>query len=134
MATTTTPGTNVQLIEQLYDAFGRGDIGAVLGAFDSDIEWISSEGAPYPGTFHGPDAVLQNVFMRIGSEWDGFRVDMTEFVDGGDTVVALGRYSGTYRATGKPMSAGVAHVWTLRAGRIVRYLQYADTRKMAEAL
>ncbi len=134
MATTTTLSTNVQIVEQLYDAFARGDIGTVLGAFDPDIEWTSSEGAAYPGTFCGPDAILQNIFMRLGTEWEGFGVEVQEFIDGGDQVVMLGRYSGTYRETGKSMSAGVAHVWTLRDGRIVRYRQYVDSRKMAEAL
>ena len=133
MATTTT-GTNVQILEQLYDAFGRGDIAAVLGAFDPEIEWISAEGAPYPGTFHGPDAVLQNIFMRIGMDWDEFRAEPTEYIDGGENVVALGVYSGTYRDTAKSMRALFAHVWTLRDGRLVRFRQYVDTRKMFEAL
>lgn len=134
MATATSTSTNVQLLEQLYDAFARGDVGTVLGAFDPEIEWTSSEGAVYPGTFHGPDAVLQNIFMRIATEWEGFRVDVHEYIDGGDNVVALARYSGTYRDTGKSMDAGVAHVWTVRDGRIVRYRQYVDSRKLAEAL
>lgn len=130
----TMTGTNVHLVEKLYDAFGRGDVGAVLGAFDPNIEWRSSEGAPYPGTFHGPDAVLQNVFMRIATEWEGFGIEIEELIDGGDQVVMLGRYSGTYRATGKSMSAVVAHVWTIRDGRLVRYRQFLDSRKLAEAL
>ena len=45
----------------------------------------------------GPDAVLQNVFMRLGTEWDGFAVVPREIVAEGETVVALGEYSGTYR-------------------------------------
>ena len=40
-------------------------------------------GFPYAGTYHGPDAVVENVFARIGSEWDGFRFDLDEVVDGG---------------------------------------------------
>lgn len=134
MATTASPSTNVQLLEQLYDAFGRGDVATVLGALDPQIEWTSAEGAVYPGTFVGPDAVLQNIFMRLGTEWEGFRAEPTEFIDGGDQVVALGIYSGKYRETGKSMRAGFAHVWTVRDGRLTRYRQYADTRKLAEAL
>ena len=134
MPTSTATRANVDLIEQLYDAFARGDIPGVLGAFDPQIEWTSAEGALYPGTFIGPDAVLSNVFARIGGEWDGFRVEPAEYLDAGDHVVALGRYSGTYRATGRAMSAAFAHVWTVRDGRVVRFRQYADTRKMAEAL
>lgn len=126
--------SNVQVIEQLYEAFARGDIARVLGAMDPQVEWTSAEGAVYPGTFVGPDAILNNVFARLGSEWEGYQAAATEFLDAGETVVALGRYSGMYRATGRSMSAAFAHVWTMREGRIVRYRQYADTRKLAEAL
>ena len=134
MATAVTTVSNVDLVERVYGAFGRGDIPTVLHAFDPAIEWISAEGAFYPGTFVGPDAVLTNIFARIGSEWDGFRVDTKEYLDAGENIVALGRYSGTYKATGRSMNAAFAHVWTLRDGRIVRFRQYVDTRKMAEAL
>ena len=134
MGTATAASSNVRLMEQLYEAFGRGEIPAVLARFDPKIEWISAEGAPYPGTFTGPQAVLEGVFMRLATEWEGFRADAVEFIHGGDQVVALGRYSGTYRATGRAMTAAFAHVWTLRDGSIVRYRQYVDSRKMAEAL
>ena len=133
---TTTDGAVIyfDVIEQLYEAFGRGEIPAVLAMFDPAIEWTSAEGAPYPGTFVGPQAVLDGVFMRLGTEWEGFRADATEFIDGGDQVVAPGRYRGTYRATGRSRSAAFAHVCTLHDGRIVRFRQYLDSRKPAEAL
>ena len=134
MGAQTLVSSNVQMVEQLYEAFGRGDVAAVLGKFDSAIEWTSAEGSFYPGTFIGPDAVLQTVFARIGGEWDGFRVAPTEYLDAGDSIVALGRYTGSYRATGKSMDAAFAHVWGVRDGRIVRFRQYVDSRKMAEAL
>jgi ketosteroid isomerase-like protein len=134
MATAIATRSNVHLIERLYQTFARGDVPGVLATFDPQIEWISAEGAPYPGTFISPNAVLTHVFARIGSEWDGFRVEPAEFLDAGEHVVALGHYHGTYKATGRTMSAAFAHVWTVREGRVARFRQYADTRKMAEAL
>jgi ketosteroid isomerase-like protein len=134
MGTSTAIRSNVDLLEQLYGAFARGDIPTVLAAMDPQIEWTSAEGSPYRGTFIGPDAVLTNIFARMGSEWDDFRVEPTEHLDAGDNVVTLGRYSGTYKATGRGMNAAFAHVWTLRDGRITRYRQYVDTLKVAEAL
>lgn len=47
--------------------------------------------------------------------------------DGGETVVVLGRYSGTCKATGRAFRAPFAHVRTVRDGRAVRYVQYTDT-------
>jgi ketosteroid isomerase-like protein len=86
--------SNVDLIRGLYEAFGRGDIPTVLGAMDPDIEWRLPEGHPYQpsGTpWVGPDAVAENLFLKLGAEWDGFAVHAKEFRDAGDTVVMEGR-------------------------------------------
>lgn len=62
--------TNGDIVRGLYEAFGRGDVPAVLGVLDENIEWTEAEGFPYGGTFHGPQAVLENVFMKLGTEWE----------------------------------------------------------------
>ena len=46
----------------------------------------------------GPDAVLNNLFMRLGAEWDGFAVHPKSFHGAGDSVIVEARYSGTYKA------------------------------------
>lgn len=125
---------NTDAIRNIYDAFARGDIPAVLGAFDADIEWTEAPGFPYHGTYIGPEAVLNGVFARLGSEWDGFTVTPLHYIDGGDQIVALGLYSGAYKATGKAFEAEVAHVWTLRDGKVVRFHQYVDSGLVQEAL
>lgn len=126
--------TGIPLVKQLYGAFARGDVPAVLAGFDENVEWTSAEGAPYPGTFRGPHAILTNIFARLGGEWDGYRAEPAEFLDAGENIVVLGRYSGNYKATGRSMSAAFAHVWTVRDGKVTKLRQYADTRKIAEAL
>jgi ketosteroid isomerase-like protein len=125
---------NADIIRNVYDAFGKGDIPAVLGAMDPQVEWREADGFPYAGTYVGPDAVLQGVFMRLGSEWDGFRAEPDEVLDAGDTVVGLGYYSGRYKATGKEFRAQFAHVFKLRDGKIVKFQQYTDTALVQAAL
>jgi ketosteroid isomerase-like protein len=71
--------------------------------------------------------VLDGVFMRLGTEWNGFSVTPHEFIDGGDDVVVLARYGGVHKGTGKPIDSEVAHVWTVRDGKATRFIQYADT-------
>ena len=118
---------NAEIMHGLYAAFANGDMPHVLGAFDQDIHWTEAEGFPYGGMYVGPEAVLTNVFAKLGSEWDGFSAVPKSFVSEGDTVVALGQYSGVYKATGRRFSAPFAHVWSLRDGKIVRFQQYTDT-------
>ena len=125
---------NLATIRGVYDAFARGDVPAVLAVLATDVSWTEAEGFPYAGTYSGPDAVLNGVFMRLATEWDGFSAVPHEFVAQGDTVVCLGQYGGRYKKTGKSFSAPFAHVWTLRGGKAVRYRQYTDTAVVQSAL
>lgn len=119
--------TNTELIQSVYAAFARGDVPTVLGALAPDARWVEAEGGPYGGLSIGPQAVLANVFMKLGGEWDGFAAVPAEFVAQGDTVVALGEYSGTYKATGKSFRAPFAHVWKLDDGKVASFHQHTDT-------
>ena len=53
---------NAGVVKGLYEAFGRGDVPAVLGGMTEDIEWNEAEGMPQGGTYRGPGAVAENVF------------------------------------------------------------------------
>ena len=118
---------NTDVIRELYVAFGNGDIPAVLGALVADVQWTEAAGGPYGGTYVGPEAVLESVFMKFGTEWEDFTAVHHELVSEGETVVALGEYSGTFKATGKSFRAPFAHVWKLRDGKITAFHQHTDT-------
>ena len=125
--------SNVRLVQDVYSAFGRGDIQAVLGAFDPAIEWRQAEGNPYQPSgeaWIGPNAVLENLFMRLGAEWDGFLVHPEQFHDASGTVVVEARYTGTFKPTGKALEAQVCHVWKVRNGKIASFQQYVDTAQL----
>lgn len=126
--------SNVRVVQGVYTAFAKGDVPAVLAVMSSAIQWTEAKGFPYGGTYRGPNAVLDGVFMRIGADWDGFAVEPREFIDGGERVVALGTYSGTYKATGKGFRAEFAHVWTVASGKVTKFVQYVDTLLVHEAL
>jgi len=125
---------SVQLIQTLYNAFATGDVPTVLAALSADIAWTEAAGFPYGGTYHGHDQVLSGVFLRLATEWQGFAAVPREIIDGGDTIVSLGQYSGKYNATGKSFTAEFAHVWKIKDGKAVSFTQYTDTRLVAEAL
>jgi uncharacterized protein len=119
--------SNAELVRGLYDAFAKGDVTAVLAALDENVEWTEVDGFPHGGTYIGRDAAVDGVFARIGSEWDPFLADMTEFLDAGDHVVAIGRYRGTHKPTGRSLDSEAAVVWTIRDGKVIRFRQYVDT-------
>ncbi len=127
---------NAELVRSLYEAFAKGDVPAVLGAMDPAIVWNEAENFPYAdgNPYVGPGSVAQGVFARLGGEWEGFGVVLEEVLDAGETVVALGRYVGAYRKTGKSIRAQFAHVWRLEGGRIRAFQQYTDTAQVARAV
>jgi ketosteroid isomerase-like protein len=127
---------NVQLIESLYAAFGRGDAATVLSAFDPEIVWHEAENIAYAdhSPYVGPQQVAEGVFGRLMTEWDGFTVTPQQYVAAGEHVVATGRYRGTYKATSIPVDAQFVHVWTIRGGRVLGFQQYADTLQFARAV
>jgi hypothetical protein len=128
--------SNVTTMQNLYAAFGRGDIETVLGGMDPNIEWREAESNPYDSgePWIGPEAILNNLFVKLGGEWDGFAANPKEFHDAGDTVVVEGRYTGTYKATGKNVDAQMTHVWRLRDGKVTSFQQYVDTAQLREVM
>jgi len=125
---------HLDTIANLYTAFGKGDIPAVLAALAPDIHWTEAEGFPYGGTYIGRDAILQNVFIKLGSEWDGYSAVSHELIGSGDTVIALGEYSGSYKATGKSFKAPFVHVWRFTDGSIGSFTQHTDTAVVLRAM
>jgi uncharacterized protein len=125
--------SHLNVVKDLYAAFGARDRAAILRLFDPQIEWIQNEGFPGGGRYVGAETVLNEVFRRLRLEWEVWQAIVEEWLDAGDTIIALGEYRGTHRLTGKSMKAAFAHVYRIRQGHIVKFQQYTDTRKIAEA-
>ncbi|MFM6925312.1 MAG: nuclear transport factor 2 family protein [Ferruginibacter sp.] len=125
--------SNVELSRELYGKFAVGDVPAVLAFFDPAIEWRACKGLPYvegDGIFIGPEAIVANVFMKIGEYIDGFTIEVTDIFGEGDKVAMFGYYKGINKANGNPFKANVAHIWTLKDGRITHFFQAVDTALM----
>ncbi len=124
----------LEIVRGFYQALGGGDLPAVLALLDSRIEWTEAERFPYyGGTWRSADAIVKNLFEPLGRDWSSFDAHAEQFLTDGDQAVAFGRYVGTHRRTGRSMTAPFAHHWTIRGGKIVRFVQYTDTAKVLEA-
>ena len=127
---------NVDALRSGYEAFGRGDLPAVMELWHDDIEWEGPNhpGLPGAGTHRGKDAVQNEVLGTIPQHWDEFRLTPDEFVDGGDTVVVLGHIEAKAKATGSDVKVPVVHVWRMRDGKVARAQTLSDTAVLVEAL
>lgn len=126
----------VQVIERLYQAFASGDMGTVADLL-ADTDWTEAAGMPYGGRYSGATQVFENIFVKIAADFEGFAARPDELLPAGDDrVLALGRYTGTgkAKAPNNQLDAAFAHVWTVRDGKIVKFVQYADTHMFREAM
>lgn len=127
---------NITVVDNLYKAFAKGDIPAVLGAMDAKIVWNEAEsnaladGNPYIG----PDAVLNGVFVRLGGQHEYFKLENVQLhgMDNNQVLATL-RYDAKFKESGKAYNAQVAHLWTLKDGKIIGFQQYVDTKKLADS-
>jgi ketosteroid isomerase-like protein len=126
---------NVQIVKGIYDAFTRGDMGALVAVLSPQVVWNVAESYPYAAEspYIGPDAVLRELAM-LSRDWNGFAVRITEVLDAGDKVVAIGRYTGTCKKTGKSIDAQTIHVVTIAGGKITAFQQYTDTYQIRHAM
>jgi ketosteroid isomerase-like protein len=124
--------TNKEIVEGVYASFATGDVPAVLGAMADNITWAEADGFPLAGTYVGPQAVLEGVFMRLGEIGDGFAAVPQQLIAEGDTVVALGNYSWKHKSSGAPATVKMVHVWTVADGKLATFQQHVDTVRVRE--
>jgi uncharacterized protein len=127
--------SNVEIARRSYVAFEADDMDAVLADMHDEIVWEQAQGLPHGGVYHGLAEVRRNVFEPLDAEWwSEFHAVPHQFVDGGDEIVVIGRYTGRAKETGRELDVPFVHVWTLADGKAVRFRQFLDTAGWNTAL
>ena len=114
---------NLELIQQGYEAFGRGDIAAVLDILSDDVEWSVTEVLPQGGRLQGKQEVA-GFFERLVGIWHDLSLHIEDFCASGDRVCVIG--SGSGEVEGNRTGYGFVHAWTVRDGSAVKFDEYAD--------
>lgn len=114
---------NAALLRGLYEAFGRGDVGAVLEGLDENIHWSAPEVLPHGMHVDGREAV-GGFFQNLAAIWHDFDLEIEDFVASGDRVCVVGKAAGV--ANDERMGYDFVHVWTVRDGRPVAFDEFVD--------
>jgi uncharacterized protein len=125
----------VDAAERLYRAMAARDPDALLDAMDEDFEGSVSAGMPLGvgGRHAGRRRMLRDVWAKVFSAYE-LTPEVTRYIEtGGPELVAIGRYVGTARDTGRPLDAAFAHVLSIRDGRVASLEQITDTQRWHEA-
>ncbi|MBL7970057.1 MAG: nuclear transport factor 2 family protein [Prolixibacteraceae bacterium] len=124
---------NLETLKQGYANFAAGNIEAVVAIWQPDIIWAECTGFPFvtgDGIFVGAQAIVDGVFAHIPEYYDEFNIEITDFIDGGDKIVMVGYYKGTYKPTGRKFKANAMHAWTFKNGKASRFFQAADSAEI----
>ncbi len=121
---------NTKLVQDAYAAFGRGDIAALLNTFADDISWRPVIGTaahvPFSGERRGKAGAAE--FFKIVGDTETFdQFEPREFVAQGDTVVAIGHYRATAKATGRTFDSDFVMIFGVKNGKIATFREYTDT-------
>ncbi|MEP7299776.1 MAG: nuclear transport factor 2 family protein [Burkholderiales bacterium] len=126
--------TALQIVSDHYDGSAAKDLGKMMAEVADDVQWTEMAGFPCAGTHVGPAQVIDKVFKVLGGEWDDYAFHLERLIDGGQSIVGVGTYTGTHRKTGKAMRARVVHVWDVEGGLVRRFEQFTDTLLVAQAM
>lgn len=126
---------NLAIINGLYESFSKGDVPGVLGRMDSNIVWNEAEGNSLAAgnPYTGPDAVLAGVFAPIMEMYQSFGLKDIELHEMSNDKVLATLYYDITTKKGNKYQIQAAHFWTLQDGKIIKFQQYADTKKLAES-
>jgi ketosteroid isomerase-like protein len=126
--------SNTALIQNMYGAFARGDVKAILETLAPNVEWIMDgpKVIPYAGKWTGPAQVLK-FFEALGGTQEAVKMTTDDYIAQGDKVVTVGRYAATVKATGWKFDSVAVHVFTIKNGKVVKFLDVTDTAQVAEA-
>ncbi|MHA6785749.1 nuclear transport factor 2 family protein [Pseudonocardia saturnea] len=132
--TSTDTRTNATTVAEIYAAFGRGDVPAILDALADDVAWedwadnsTQRAGVPHMLPRRGPAQVAE--FFAIVGAWVPRAFEVLDIIGTGDQVGAEIRAEFELPGGGR-FADEEMHLWTFDAGgRVTRFRHYVDTAK-----
>jgi 2-(1,2-epoxy-1,2-dihydrophenyl)acetyl-CoA isomerase len=128
--------TITELVAALYPTLAAGDRAELARLVAPDFEGRLTESLPFGigGIHHGLEAQIEEGWWAFGRAW-AVRVEPSEWIDCADgRLLVLGRYVGRARASGVPVDAAFAHLWSARDGRLCAIWHLTDSALLLQAL
>ena len=130
----------LETVKGIYDAFGRGDIPAILATLADDVAWeawddnsAASAGVPWLQPRHGRDGAAQ-FFGLVGTHLHVRDFRVLSIMAGDHQVAAEFVIEADIPSTGGHYRDEEMHLWTFNAeGKVTRLRHYTDTAKHIRA-
>ena len=122
------------MVQQLYSAFARRDINAMMEMLSPDVEWgePSNPFNPAGGTRYGHEGFSE--WLSIGRQAeDILALEPRKMLTDNDSVAIVGYMKCMAIPTGKVYESDFVHVATINDGKIVKFQEFFDTYAAGEA-
>ena len=132
--------SNTQTVQEIYAAFGAGDIDAILGRLAGDVRWehwrggsgAQRHGVPWLLARTGPAEVAEFFASLAALEIHAFTP--AALLEGDGAVAGVISLDATVKATGERIRDDEIHLWHFDAdGRVTAFRHFVDTAKHVEA-
>lgn len=133
--------SNVETAQQIYEAFGRGDVPAILELYAEDIRWehhptgntAQDEDVPYMRPRNGREEVA-GFFQDIDEDFEMNSFNPRAFLESDGLVAALIEFELTVKETGKRVRDEEIHLIEFGPdGKVTGFRHFLDTAKAIEA-
>jgi ketosteroid isomerase-like protein len=132
-----TAEANTEFVNDLFAAFGRGDISHVIDAHADDIVMESpvshTSTLPWAGARTGRRELVE-YFETMAAHVRPEAFSDVVFTASGDRVVVEGSNAGTVLATGERYDHDWVMVFTIRDGKVVRFRHFYDAGDIEAAM
>ena len=122
--------SNLATVQDIYDAFGQGDVPRILGHLSEDVVWeygaVASD-VPWLQPRSGKDGAV--AFLSSLADMQFERFEPNTFLESKDLVVVLLNVQATVVSTGLRISEeDQVHLWHFgKDGRVRRFRHRVDT-------
>jgi ketosteroid isomerase-like protein len=124
---------NVELVRDTTNRFATGDRESWREVLAEDVIWdTSATSLPQAGVYEGHPGVERFFIDWLGT-WENPLVQNLEFIDAGDSVVAVFRWTARGKASGVDTETTMFGVYDVNHGRIVRFRQFDSREEALEA-
>ena len=127
---------NLDTVKDIYEAFGRADVQAILDKLADDVDWAAdtaSTAAPWYGPRAGKDGVAA-FFQDVASVSEVLEFTPLSFAANDDEVHTLVRYRVRFTTTGREIAMNLHHYFRFQDGNVAYYRGSEDTVQTVEAL
>jgi len=125
--------TSREVVQQCIDALNRGDAAAFIGAFSDDLSFRMPGSTPVSG-----ETTTLQEFITLVEKVAGYldvliTIKVTNFIACGEWVVTESKGHGVTKK-GQDYNNNYCHLWQVRNGKIVKFVEYNDTDLIMKVL